>query len=204
MKGIFIAFEGGEGSGKSTQTRQLKSWFEAKGRAVTLTREPGGTELGLQLRHFLLDNSAKEISLKAEALLFAADRAEHMATVIEPALAIGEVVITDRYVDSFVAYENGGRQLQSDEVLRIASWATDALLPDLTVLLDIAPKSGLGRRQELDRMESQPLDFHLRVRATFLELAEGEPDRYLVIDAEQTRDEISAIINRRCEVFFST
>lgn len=204
MKGIFIAFEGGEGSGKSTQSHLLKSWFEEKGRSVTLTREPGGTELGQQLRHFLLDNSAKEISLKAEALLFAADRAEHMSRVIEPALAIGEVVITDRYVDSFIAYENGGRQLQSDEVLRIARWATDGLIPDLTVLMDIAPKMGLSRRKDLDRMESQPLEFHVRVRSTFLELAESEPDRYLVVDAEQSRDEISAIINRRCEVFFST
>lgn len=204
MGGIFIAFEGGEGSGKSTQTRILQSWLEEKGLPVLLTREPGGTALGWQLRHILLDLSSNEVALKTEALLFAADRAEHMAKVIQPALSRGDVVISDRYVDSFIAYENGGRQLHSDDVLRISRWATDALVPDLTILLDIPPKSGLSRRGELDRMESQPIDFHERVRASFLELASSEPDRYLVVDAEQPSEEITAIIKRRCDVFFNT
>lgn len=204
MGGIFIAFEGGEGSGKSTQTRILQSWLEAKGLPVLLTREPGGTALGWELRHILLDLSSNEVALKTEALLFAADRAEHMAKVIHPALSRGDIVICDRYVDSFIAYENGGRQLHSDDVLRISRWATDALVPDLTILLDIAPHTGLSRRGELDRMESQPIDFHERVRASFLELASKEPDRYLVVDAEQTSEVISAIIKQRCDVFLNT
>ena len=204
MGGVFIAFEGGEGSGKSTQTRALKSWFEEQGRSVVLTREPGGTELGRQLRHILLDLNSAEIALKTEALLFAADRAEHMAKVIHPALSRGEIVISDRYVDSFVAYEMGGRQLPGDDILPISQWATDSLTPDLTILLDIAPQTGLSRRGELDRMESQPIDFHERVRATFLELAAKAPERYLVVDAEQTSEVISSIIQARCAVFLDT
>lgn len=204
MGGVFIAFEGGEGSGKSTQTRALKSWFEEQGRKVVLTREPGGTELGRQLRHILLDLESAEIAPKTEALLFAADRAEHMATVIHPALARGDVVISDRYVDSFIAYEMGGRQLPIEDILPISRWATDSLTPDLTILLDISPQAGLSRRGELDRMESQPLDFHERVRATFLELAAQASDRYLAVNAEQAGEAISTIINARCSVFIDT
>lgn len=203
MGGVFIAFEGGEGSGKSTQTRILQAWLEEKGVPVLLTREPGGTELGWHLRKILLDLSSTEVALKTEALLFAADRAEHLARVIAPALSRGEVVISDRYVDSLIAYEIGGRQLQNEEVRRIATWATDGLLPDLTVLLDVSPSIGLSRRGELDRMESQPLEFHERVRATYLGLAEADPDRYLVIDAEQNSEAISVTIQRRCEVLLS-
>lgn len=203
MGGVFIAFEGGEGSGKSTQTRILQAWLEEKGVPVLLTREPGGTELGWHLRKILLDLSSTEVALKTEALLFAADRAEHLARVIAPALSRGEVVISDRYVDSLIAYEIGGRQLQNEEVRRVATWATDGLLPDLTVLLDVSPSIGLSRRGELDRMESQPLEFHERVRATYLGLAEADPDRYLVIDAEQNSEAISVTIQRRCEVLLS-
>lgn len=204
MGGVFIAFEGGEGSGKSTQTRALQSWFEENGRTVLLTREPGGTELGMQLRHILLDLSSQEVALKTEALLFAADRAEHMARVIHPALSRGEVVISDRYVDSFIAYENGGRQLRTDDILRISRWATDSLVPNLTILLDVDPQVGLARLEELDRMESQPIDFHERVRATFLELAASEPNRYLIVDAEETSEKIAALIRQRCEVFITS
>lgn len=204
MGGVFIAFEGGEGSGKSTQTRALKSWFEEQGRTVVLTREPGGTELGSHLRQILLDLESAEIALKTEALLFAADRAEHMATMIHPALSRGEVVISDRYIDSFVAYEMGGRQLASEDILPISRWATDSLTPDLTILLDIAPQRGLSRRGELDRMESQSIDFHERVRATFLELASKATDRYLIVDAEQTSEAISTLIKARCAVFLAT
>lgn len=201
MGGVFIAFEGGEGSGKSTQTRALKSWFEEQGRTVVLTREPGGTELGRQLRHILLDLESADIALKTEALLFAADRAEHMATVIHPALSRGEVVISDRYVDSFLAYELGGRELSGENILPISRWATDSLTPDLTILLDISPQVGLSRRGALDRMESQAIDFHERVRVTFLDLASQAPERYLVADAEQTSEAISTIIKTRCAVF---
>lgn len=204
MGGVFIAFEGGEGSGKSTQTRALKSWFEEQGRTVVLTREPGGTELGSHLRQILLDLESAEIALKTEALLFAADRAEHMATMIHPALSRGVVVISDRYIDSFIAYEMGGRQLASEDILPISRWATDSLTPDLTILLDIAPQRGLSRRGELDRMESQSIDFHERVRATFLELASKATDRYLIVDAEQTSETISTLIKARCAVFLAT
>lgn len=204
MGGVFIAFEGGEGSGKSTQTRALKSWFEEQGRTVVLTREPGGTELGSHLRQILLDLESAEIALKTEALLFAADRAEHMATMIHPALSRGEVVISDRYIDSFIAYEMGGRQLASEDILPISRWATDSLTPDLTILLDIAPQRGLSRRGELDRMESQSIDFHERVRATFLELASKATDRYLIVDAEQTSEAISTLIKARCAAFHDT
>jgi dTMP kinase len=201
MDGLFIAFEGGEGSGKTTQAQLLKEWFSRSGRSVTLTREPGGTELGVQLRRILLDLSSNEVAVKTEALLFAADRAEHMATLIHPALTRRDVVISDRYIDSFLAYENGGREFHSEDLLRIARWATDALVPDLTILLDISPQTGLSRRGELDRMESQPLDFHERVRTSFLDLAAGDPTRYLVIDADQPTDVIAEIIQRRCRMF---
>lgn len=204
MSGIFIAFEGGEGSGKSTQTQIIKTWFEKKGRAVVLTRQPGGTDLGKQLRHILLDLSSKEVAPITEALLFAADRAEHMYRVIRPALTKGEVVICDRYVDSFIAYEKGGRQLDAQEIDRLSHWATDSLAPDLTVLLDIPPKSGLSRSGDLDRMEMQPVEFHERVRATFLELAASNPKGYLVIDAQQSPEEISAIIKERCVLLLMT
>ncbi len=204
MSGIFIAFEGGEGSGKSTQTQIIKTWFEKKGRDVVLTRQPGGTDLGKQLRHILLDLSSKEVAPITEALLFAADRAEHMHRVIRPALTKGEVVICDRYVDSFIAYEKGGRQLDAEEIDRLSHWATDSLAPDLTVLLDIPPKSGLARSGDLDRMEMQPVEFHERVRATYLELAASHPKRYLVIDAQQSPEEISAIIKERCVLLLMT
>lgn len=199
MGGIFIAFEGGEGSGKSTQTRMLQAWLEDQGFPVLLTREPGGTELGWQLRHILLDLTSSEVAVKTEALLFAADRAEHIARVVQPALSRGEIVISDRYVDSLLAYEIGGRQLEGEDVKHIARWATDGLIPDLTILLDIAPKTGLSRRGELDRMESQPIDFHERVRASYLEMAAMDPVRYVVIDAEQPTDVIAKIIQSRCE-----
>lgn len=204
MNGVLIAFEGGEGSGKSTQTRILQAWLEERGLPVLLTREPGGTALGSQLRHILLDLTSNEVALKTETLLFAADRAEHMAQVIRPALSRGEIVVSDRYVDSLLAYEIGGRQLNGDDVWRIARFATDDLVPDLTVLLDVAPKTGLSRRGELDRMESQPLDFHERVRTLYLEMASASPHRYLVVDADQPAEVISATIQRRCEVFFDS
>ena len=202
-RGIFIAFEGGEGSGKSTQTSILKSWFEDHGRTVTLTREPGGTELGKQLRHFLLDLSTHEVAPKTEVLLFAADRSEHISKVILPALRHREVVISDRYIDSFIAYEKGGRNFFGGDMLDLARWATDGVIPDLTVVMDIPPKVGLTRCGEFDRMESQPLDFHERVRATFLELASAHAHRYLVVDADQPSEKIAETIQKRCEIFIA-
>lgn len=202
-RGMFIAFEGGDGSGKSTQAESLKEWFEERGSTVTLTREPGGTELGAQLRHLLFDRAADDVSPRAEALLFAVDRAEHVYRVIHPALERGEVVISDRYVDSFIAYEEAGRVLSGEDLLRLARWATDALLSDLTVVMDIAPRIGLARCGELDRMESKPIEFHERVRRLFLQFARVEPDRYLVVDADQPVEVVSGVIQNRIAEFLA-
>jgi dTMP kinase len=196
-KGLFIAFEGGEGSGKSTQTQALKSWLEAQGRTVVLSREPGGTEIGQKIRKLLLDPATGEVSPRAEALLYAADRAEHVDTVIRPAIDRGAVVITDRYIDSSIAYQGGGRVLPSEDVMRLSRWATSGLLPDMTVVLDIDPRLGLARCKDHDRLEQEPMEFHDRVRRTFVQLARSEPERYLVIDANQSSEEISRIIQNR-------
>ncbi len=186
--GVLIAFEGGEGAGKSSQIRLLAQALRERGVPVVVTHEPGATELGVQIRRLLLDTPGP-ISPRSEALLFAADRAHHVATVIRPALDRGEVVITDRFVDSSLAYQGAGRTLSSDEVKRVSRWATEDLVPDLTVLLDVAPAVGLARVHSRqgnagpDRLESETLAFHDRVRAGFRHLAESEPDRYLVLDA---------------------
>lgn len=196
-KGIFIAFEGGEGSGKSTQAKELKTWLESQGRVVTLSREPGGTEVGKKIRQVLLDPATGEVAPRAEALLYAADRAEHVETVIRPALDRNEVVISDRYIDSSIAYQGGGRILPSEDVLRLSRWATSGLVPDITVVLDIDPRIGLSRCVDKDRLESEPMEFHERVRRTFLELARVEPERYLVIEANQSHTEVKRIIRDR-------
>ena len=144
-KGIFIAFEGGEGIGKSTQSKLLKQWLEQEGESVVLSREPGGTDLGIEIRKILLSHSTGEISPRAEALLYAADRAHHVYSVIRPALARGEVVISDRYFDSSIAYQGAGRVLEPGEVARISRWATESLFPTLTIIIDLAPEIGLSR-----------------------------------------------------------
>jgi len=195
--GIFIAFEGGEGSGKSTQTKLLASYLESRGEKVTITREPGGTELGKQLRKILLDPATGAISPRAEALLYAADRANHVHDLISPALAKGEVVITDRYLDSSIAYQGAGRVLQPNEVARISKWATNALIPNLTIILDVPAEIGLGRLQGADRLEQEPVAFHERVRREFLNLAAVDPDRYFVVDATQSPDAIQEQIANR-------
>jgi len=195
--GIFIAFEGGEGSGKSTQTKLLASYLESRGEKVTITREPGGTELGKQLRKILLDPATGAISPRAEALLYAADRANHVHDLISPALANGEVVITDRYLDSSIAYQGAGRVLQPNEVARISKWATNALIPNLTIILDVPAEIGLGRLQGADRLEQEPVAFHERVRREFLNLAAVDPDRYFVVDATQSPDAIQEQIANR-------
>jgi dTMP kinase len=195
--GLFIAFEGGEGSGKSTQSKMLKKWFEAQGIEVILTREPGGTELGRGLRDILLSKETGHISPRAEALLYAADRAHHVYSVIRPNLEVGRVVITDRYMDSSIAYQGAGRILSSEEVARISRWATESLTPHLTIILDQAPEIGLSRISEGDRLESEAIDFHERVREEYAMLAASDPDRYLVLDATEDVSELSARIQGR-------
>ena len=189
-EGIFISFEGGEGSGKSTQSKLLAEWFENEGRKVLLTREPGGTNLGKNLRKILLDNATGEIAPRSEALLYAADRAHHVFSLIRPALERGEVVVTDRYFDSSIAYQGAGRVLSSSEVARINRWATESLFPTLTIILDQPAEIGLSRIKNADRLESESIEFHNRVRQEYLQLAGLDPERYLVIDARRPIVEI--------------
>jgi dTMP kinase len=195
--GVFISFEGGEGSGKSTQTKLLKEWLEKNGELVLLTREPGGTPLGNQLRDILLDNKTGMISPRAEALMYAADRANHVYTKIKPALDRGEVVITDRYLDSSVAYQGAGRVLLPAEVARISRWATESLTPTLTVIMDLPAEIGLSRLQSTDRLENEPLAFHERVRQEYLNLANTDPERFMIIDASLSIDQIHELIVER-------
>ena len=195
--GIFIAFEGGEGSGKSTQTVLLKNYLESIGEEVLTTREPGGTELGKSLRTILLDPATGAISPRAEALLYAADRAHHVYSVIRPALEAKKIVITDRYLDSSIAYQGAGRVLQPSEVARISRWATESLTPTLTIILDLPAEKGLARLDGADRIEQESLAFHERVRREFLNLANVDPERYFVVDATQPQEEISRLINER-------
>lgn len=184
--GVFVAFEGGEGAGKSTQTTLLRDWLAASGRTVCVTHEPGDTDVGQRLRAILLGHETGALAPRTEALLYAADRAEHVATVVRPALDRGEVVLTDRYIDSSLAYQGAGRALSVPEVEHLSTWATEALLPHLTVLLDIDPIVGLRRFDTpADRLEAEPLAFHQRVRQEFLSLAMRQPERYLVVDAAQ-------------------
>jgi dTMP kinase len=195
--GVFITFEGGEGSGKSTQTKLLKEWLEKDNERVLLTREPGGTPLGNQLRDILLDNKTGNISPRAEALMYAADRANHVYTMIRPALEKGEVVISDRYFDSSVAYQGAGRVLSPAEVARISRWATESLTPTLTIIMDLPAEIGLARLQSTDRLESEPLAFHERVRHEYLNLAYQDPERFLIVDASQTIEQIHQEITER-------
>ncbi|CAL9486915.1 dTMP kinase [Streptomyces sp. enrichment culture] len=198
--GFFIALEGGDGAGKSTQAEALAEWIRAKGHEVVLTREPGATPVGKRLRSILLDVSSAGLSHRAEALLYAADRAEHIDTVVRPALERGAVVISDRYIDSSVAYQGAGRDLSPTEIARINRWATDGLVPHLTVLLDVAPETARERFTEApDRLESEPAEFHARVRAGFLTLAAADPGRYLVVDAGQEPEAVTTVIRHRLD-----
>ncbi len=196
--GLFIAFEGGEGSGKTTQARLIAIWLRDQGYDVLTTHEPGATKIGMRLRALLLDTTHTGMSPHAEALMYAADRAEHVASVIAPALERGAVVITDRYVDSSLAYQGAGRALDLDEIKRINRWATDGRIPDLTILLDMDPMAGLRRRaRSADRLEAEPAEFHLRVRQGFLDLAQADPSRYLVLDAARPAGEVTHDITER-------
>lgn len=194
--GLFVAFEGGDGAGKSTQVRLLADALRRSGLDVLETRQPGGTELGSRLRELVLHGD--HVSPRAEALLYATDKAHHVDTVIAPALAEGRVVLTDRYVDSAIAYQGAGRELGSDEVARIQRWAVADLLPDLTVLLDVPAGTGRRRRGDVhDRLEAEGDAFHEAVRAHFLAVAASEPGRYLVVDATLPPEQIHAAVLER-------
>ena len=196
--GLLIAFEGGEGSGKTTQARLVSIWLREFGYEVVTTHEPGATKVGMRLRALLLDTAHTGMSPHAEALMYAADRAEHVASVIEPALDRGAIVITDRYVDSSLAYQGSGRSLPVEEIARFNWWATGGRVPDLTILMDMDPVAGLQRRaRSADRLEAEPADFHQRVRDGFLALARAEPSRYLVLDASRPAEEITRDITER-------
>ncbi|KUN79271.1 dTMP kinase [Streptomyces griseoruber] len=198
--GFFIALEGGDGAGKSTQAEALADWIRAKGHEVVLTREPGATPVGKRLRSILLDVSSAGLSHRAEALLYAADRAEHVDTVVRPALERGAVVISDRYIDSSVAYQGAGRDLSPTEIARISRWATNGLVPHLTVLLDVSPEAARERFTEApDRLESEPAEFHTRVRSGFLTLAAADPGRYLVVDAGQEPEAVTTVVRHRLD-----
>ena len=196
--GLFIAFEGGEGAGKSTQVHALAHRLTTAGRKVTVTREPGTTPLGGALRGLLLDAQPGGVPPKAEALLYAADRANHVSAVIRPALAAGHIVITDRYEDSSIAYQGHARMLGADEVAWLSRWASDDLHPDVVILLDLDPNIGLARvrrRGPGDRIEAETVEFHQRVRAGFQTLVLANPSRYLVLDATAPAGEIAAAVH---------
>ena len=196
FRGVFIALEGGDGAGKSTQARLLCSWLEELGHTVVVTREPGGTPFGRTVRELVLHGD--HVAPRAEALLFAADRAHHVETKIRPVLGRGEVVITDRYMDSSIAYQGAGRDLGVDEVRDLNLWATGGLVPDLTVLVDLPADVGRSRRHGVhDRLESEPAQFHGAVRELFLTLAGAAPDRYLVVDGELPPDRIHELVRAR-------
>ncbi len=183
VSGLFVVFEGGDGVGKSTQTRLLAEWLRSEGREVVVTFEPGEGPVGRQIRAILLSRQTQDLSPRAEALLFAADKAQHVHSVIRPALDRGAIVVSDRYVDSTLAYQGAGRTLDTDEIERINWWATGDLRPDLVVLLDLDPERGLADAGDHDRIESAGVEFHNRVREGFLALAARDPQRYLVLHA---------------------
>ncbi|MFE1475557.1 dTMP kinase [Streptomyces cyaneofuscatus] len=198
--GFFLALEGGDGAGKSTQVEALADWIRSKGHEVVVTREPGATPVGKRLRSILLDVSSAGLSNRAEALLYAADRAEHVDSVVRPALERGAIVISDRYIDSSVAYQGAGRDLAPTEIARISRWATSGLVPHLTVLLDVDPRTARERFTEApDRLESEPAEFHERVRSGFLTLAAADPTRYLVVDAGQEPEAITTVVRHRLD-----
>jgi len=198
--GVFIAIEGGDGSGKSTQARLLARRLRDAGREVVLTHEPGDTRIGPDVRRMVLDVASEGLDARAEALLYAADRAEHVAATIRPALERGAVVITDRYIDSSVAYQGAGRGLGVDEIAALSAFATDGLLPDLTVVLDVPedirrPRiTGLG-----DRLEREAAEFHETVRQAYLRRAAADPDRYLVVDASRPPADLADLIAEHVE-----
>jgi dTMP kinase len=196
--GLFIVFEGGDGAGKSTQVTLLRDALCREGRQVTVTRQPGGTPLGQQIRDLVLHG--EHVSPRAEALLFAADKAHHVETLIRPALQRGDVVISDRYTDSSVAYQGAGRALGAQEVHDLNMWAVEDLVPDLTVVVDISAAEGRRRRGDVhDRLESEEDTFHEAIRQHFLAMARGNPQRYLVVDGTQPPEQIHAEVMARLD-----
>jgi dTMP kinase len=191
--GLFVCFEGGDGAGKSTQVRLLTEALERRGREVVVTRQPGGTPLGARIRELVLHGD--HVSARAEALLFAADKAHHVDQLVRPALAEGRVVITDRYVDSSITYQGAGRELGADEITALQHWAVGGLLPDLTIVLDVTPEVGRERRGDVhDRLESEADAFHAAVRRGYLELASRDPERYLVLDGSRPVEHLHAAV----------
>jgi dTMP kinase len=207
VTGVFITLEGGDGVGKSTQSTLLRGWLEERGREVVVTREPGGSELGAEIREMVLHRRG-HIAPRAEALLYAADRAHHIETVVRPALERDAVVLQDRYLDSSVAYQGAGRVLDAGEIRELSLWAAEGLLPDLTVLLDLDQVAARVRldaaRTRFDRLEAERGEFHERVRQAFLALAHAEPDRFLVVDAACPREEIADVIRTRAAQLLET
>ncbi|MGX9348029.1 dTMP kinase [Microbacterium sp. KNMS] len=199
-RGVWITFEGGDGVGKTTQARLLEDWLAAEGRTVVRTREPGGSDVGQLIRDIVLHHRG-DIAPRAEALLYAADRAHHVRAVVRPALDRGEVVIQDRYLDSSVAYQGAGRVLDADEVRGLSLWAAEGALPDVTVLLDLDPAAARARLdaddKPFDRLEAEKEDFHRRVREAFLALAAAEPERFLVVDAALSPETLAEAIRAR-------
>lgn len=199
MAGLFITFEGGDGAGKTTQSELLAGWLHGRGYEVVRTREPGGSSLGDSVRDVLLHGG--HVYERAEALLYAADRAQNIAEVVRPALVRGAAVVQDRYIDSSLAYQGAGRTLPQDEIRRINEWASEGLLPALTVLLDVNPKIAIARRaaagQKADRLEREEAAFHHRVREQYLKLASAAPERFLVLDASLPIDDLHALIVAR-------
>ena len=204
MSALFITFEGIDGVGKSTQANLLEEYLRSLGHDIVRTLEPGGTELGVEIRQMLLHRKG-EVSPRAEALLYAADRAHHVETKVKPALAAGKIVMSDRYLDSSVAYQGAGRELSMEDIRGISIWATGGLLPNLTILLDLDAASARARRnttgQEPDRLEREKIEFFEATRQAFLQLASNEPDRFLVIDASQTVEQMQAQIRARVNTF---
>jgi dTMP kinase len=201
--GLFVTFEGGDGVGKTTQSALLEEWLVARGHVVLRTREPGGSEVGVLIRDIVLHHRG-EVAPRAEALLYAADRAQHIATVVRPALSRGAVVIQDRYLDSSVAYQGAGRVLGRDEVRDLSLWAVEGLLPDLTVLLDLDPSTARDRLdaddKPFDRLEAEQGAFHDSVRAEFLALAAADPERFLVLDAARVSADLATDIQGRVQL----
>lgn len=194
MTGLFIAFEGGDGAGKSTQSAALAEHLRHAGHTVVQTREPGGSPVAEKIRQVVLDVAHIGLDDRAEALLFAASRAEHVAKTVRPALARGEIVITDRYMDSSIAYQGVGRGLGLEEVRNLNLWATDGLVPDLTIVLDVEAGHGLGRVADPNRLEEESADFHAIVCRAFLDLAALDPHRYLVISASDSIASIASAV----------
>jgi dTMP kinase len=207
-RGVFIAFEGVEGSGKGTQIRLAREYLESEGFEVLVTREPGGTDLGERLRELLLDPKTGGVEPRTEALLFAASRSQHVATMIRPALEEGQVVLCDRYVDSSLAYQGVARGLGEQDVLTLNVWATQGLFPDLVLLFHLEPEVGLARSEDdPDRIEQEGSEFHAKVADAFLKIAEEHPERFVIVDAnkppdlvhEEVREALSRLLRGREE-----